>query len=78
MKSIRNLIKSLEEVNNFEDTNEMIEFVNSTKDEILSLLDDIESIVNDAECAVEDINKSVHIDLDDIEECIKECSKSLY
>jgi archaellum component FlaC len=78
MKSLRVLVKELEDAINEETKRDIISEVDRIKEGILSLMDDIESVVTDANDAIEDMNKSVHIDLDDIESELKEVSKSLY
>jgi archaellum component FlaC len=78
MESLRGLVKELEDAINEGTKRDIISEVDRIKEGILSLMDDIESVVTDANDAIEDMNKSVHIDLDDIESELKEVSKSLY
>ena len=76
MESLRDKIKELEEL---EGTDPMTDVgLENIREDALSIIDKIERIVNDAEELIDSLDTSEFIDVADIQERIKEVSKSLY
>jgi len=78
MKSLRNAITDLETLSSCEDISELLSEIDRIKDKCLNICDDLESKANDVESVISDINKSSYIDIDDVEQDIKDISASLY
>lgn len=78
MDSLRNKIKELEDVTICEDLDYTSEIVSGIIEDLFSICDDLEDVITDTEDAVRDLNASYYIDLDNIQEGLKDVLNSLY